>query len=39
VLRASPPTLERRPVKVGIVSGSRAQILDGLAADDEVRLR
>ena len=39
VVRASAPTLERRPVKVGIVAGNKAQILDGIAAGDEVRLR
>jgi len=39
VVRASAPTIERRPVTVGIVAGDRAQILDGLAESDEVRLR
>jgi RND family efflux transporter MFP subunit len=39
VVRASAPTLDRRPVKVGIVANNKAQILDGLAAGDEVRLR
>ena len=36
---ASAPTVERRPVTVGIVAGDRAQILSGLAEGDEVRLR
>ncbi len=39
VVRASDPTLERRKVAVGIVAGDRAQILSGLEAGDEVRLR
>ena len=37
--RASAPTLERRPVTVGIVASNRAQILAGIDAGDEVRLR
>lgn len=32
-------TIDRRPVTVGIVAGKRAQILAGLDAGDEVRLR
>ena len=39
VVRASAPTLDRRKVEVGIVSGERVQILGGLDAGDEVRLR
>ncbi len=39
VVRASVPALERRPVEVGIVAGNRAQILTGIDAGDEVRLR
>jgi RND family efflux transporter MFP subunit len=39
VVRASAPTLERRPVTVGIVANNRAQILAGIDAGDEVRLR
>ncbi len=39
VVRASAPTLERRQVTVGIVANNRAQILAGIDAGDEVRLR
>ncbi len=39
VVRASRPELERQKVEVGVVSGARVQILEGLAAGDEVRLR
>lgn len=39
VVRAPTPTVERRPVTVGIVAGTRAQITAGLEPGDEVRLR
>lgn len=39
VLRSGAATIDRRPVTVGIVAGKRAQILAGLDAGDEVRLR
>jgi HlyD family secretion protein len=39
VVRGSAPTLDRRAVAVGIVSGERVQITTGLDAGDEVRLR
>jgi RND family efflux transporter MFP subunit len=39
VLRASRPTLERRKVETGVISGARVQILRGLEVGDEVRLR
>jgi len=39
VVRASSPKLERRQVEVGLVSGPRVQVLKGLEAGDEVRLR
>lgn len=39
VVRARVPTLDRRKVQVGIVAGERVQILSGLDAGDEVRLR
>ena len=31
--------VERRPVRTGILEGGRAQVLEGLAAGDDVRLR
>ncbi len=37
--RASQPTVERRKVETGIVSGDHVQILAGLDAGDEVRVR
>jgi len=39
VVRASAPKLDRRTVRVGIVSGSMVQVLAGLDEGDEVRLR
>ncbi len=39
VLPGEPGRSERRTVRVGIVTGDRVQILDGLEAGDEVRLR
>jgi RND family efflux transporter MFP subunit len=39
VVRNSAPTLDRRKVEVGIVAGERVQIMSGLDAGDEVRLR
>jgi HlyD family secretion protein len=39
VVRASRPKLERQKVDVGVVSGARVHVLNGLAAGDEVRLR
>jgi HlyD family secretion protein len=39
VLRASQAHLERRKIEVGITANGRAQVLGGLEAGDEVRLR
>jgi HlyD family secretion protein len=39
VVRASRPSVTRQKVEVGITSGARVQILSGLEAGDEVRLR
>jgi RND family efflux transporter MFP subunit len=39
VVRASRPKLERQKVDVGVVSSARVQVLKGLEAGDEVRLR
>jgi HlyD family secretion protein len=38
-VRAGEAAGERRPVQIGIVNGSRVQVMDGLALGDEVRLR
>jgi RND family efflux transporter MFP subunit len=39
IVRASAPKVERQKVDTGIVSGDRVQILSGLEAGDEVRVR
>jgi multidrug efflux pump subunit AcrA (membrane-fusion protein) len=39
VVRTSGPRVEPRDVEIGIVDGSRVQVLAGLAEGDEVRLQ
>ncbi len=39
VARSSAPRVEERPVEIGVVDGSRVQVLAGLAEGDEVRLQ
>ncbi len=39
VLGGDPPKTERRRVTIGIVDGGRVQVLDGVAAGEEVALR
>ena len=39
VVRASQPRIEGKPVEIGIVDGSRVQVVSGLSAGEEVRLK
>jgi HlyD family secretion protein len=39
VVRASPARLEEKSVEIGIVDGSRVQVLSGLSEGEEVRLK